>query len=242
METALLETHDLSKSFGSRFMALFNVNIQVNHGERFGLIGPNGSGKTTFINVITGVLPSTGGSVIFDKEDITALQCYRRARLGIARTFQIPKPFISLTLLDNVTIPLRFTAHRQGSNSNLEDEALKILRLIGIESKARLKSQDLTQIEMRKLELARALALRPKLLLLDEVMAGLSSVEVDELLLLLRNLSEQGITILMIEHIMRAVMSFCERIAVLNAGEKIAEGNPEEILNNKEVERAYLGE
>ena len=240
MQTVLLETHSLSKSFG--FPALLNVDIQVNHGERFGLIGPNGSGKTTFINVITGVLPADDGGVIFDKRDITTLQCYRRARLGIARTFQIPKPFISLTLLDNLTIPLRYAAHGKDANSNLEDKALKILQLIGIESKAHATPEDLTQIEMRKLELARALALRPKLLLLDEVMAGLSSSEVDDILVILKDLNEQGITVLMIEHIMRAVMSFCERIAVLNAGVKIAEGNPEEILNNKEVEKAYLGE
>jgi len=162
--------------------------------------------------------------------------------LSIARTFQIPKPFISLTLLDNLTIPLRYAAHSKDANSNLEDKALKILRLIGIESKAHATPEDLTQIEMRKLELAKALALRPKLLLLDEVMAGLSSSEVDDILVILKDLNEQGITILMIEHIMRAVMSFCERIAVLNAGVKIAEGNPEEILNNKEVEKAYLGE
>ena len=119
MKTALLETHSLSKSFGSRFMALFNVDIQVNSGERFGLIGPNGSGKTTFINVVTGVLPSDSGRVIFDGENITTLQCYRRARSGIARTFQIPRPFISLTLLDNLTIPLRYTAHNKGLNPNL---------------------------------------------------------------------------------------------------------------------------
>ena len=240
MKTPLLEAKSVSKYFG--FPALLNVDIQVNHGERFGLIGPNGSGKTTFINVITGVLPNDGGGLIFDGRDITTLQCYRRARLGIARTFQIPKPFISLTLLDNLTIPLRYAAHGKDANSNLEDKALKILQLIGIESKAHATPEDLTQIEMRKLELARALALRPKLLLLDEVMAGLSSSEVDDILVILKDLNEQGITILMIEHIMRAVMSFCERIAVLNAGVKIAEGNPEEILNNKEVEKAYLGE
>ncbi len=240
MKTALLKAQSISKFFG--FPALLNVDIQVNHGERFGLIGPNGSGKTTFINVITGVLPSDGGGVIFDEKDITTLQCYRRARLGIARTFQIPKPFISMSILDNLTIPLRYAAPSKDSNSNLEEEALKILQLIGIESKADVKPDELSQIEMRKLELAKALALRPKLLLLDEVMAGLSSGEVDDLLVILRNLNEQGITILMIEHIMRAVMSFCERIAVLDAGVKIAEGNPEEILNNKKVEKAYLGE
>ena len=240
MQTALLETHSVSKFFG--FPALLNVDIQVNHGERFGLIGPNGSGKTTFINVITGVLSADSGGVIFDKKDITTLQCYKRARLGIARTFQIPKPFLSMSILDNLTIPLKFGGYKKGSKASPEDEALNILRLIGIDSKAHGTPGDLTQIEMRKLELARALALRPKLLLLDEVMAGLSHSEVDDLLVILKDLNEQGITILMIEHIMRAVMNFCERIAVLTAGAKIAEGNPEEILNNKEVEKAYLGE
>ena len=240
MQTALLEAHSVSKFFG--FPALLNVDIQVNHGERFGLIGPNGSGKTTFINVITGVLPTDQGGVVFDGKDITTLQCYRRARMGIARTFQIPKPFISMSLLDNLTIPLRFGKYKEDSKTRAEEEAHRILELIGIESRANKTPEDLTQIDMRKLELARALALKPKLLLLDEVMAGLSHSEVDDILVILRNLNEQGITILMIEHIMRAVMSFCERIAVLNAGVKIAEGGPEEILNNKEVEKAYLGE
>lgn len=240
MQTALLETHGVSKFFG--FPALLNVDIEVGRGERFGLIGPNGSGKTTFINVITGVLPTDQGGVLFDGQDITSLQCYRRARLGIARTFQIPMPFLSLSILDNLIIPLKFGAYQEGTKTRAEEEAFRILRLIGIDSRAHETPQDLTQIDMRKLELARALALKPKLLLLDEVMAGLSHSEVDDILLILRNLNEQGITILMIEHIMRAVMSFCQRIAVLNAGVKIAEGGPEEILKNKEVEKAYLGE
>lgn len=240
MQAPLLETQRVSKYFG--FPALLNVSIQVDSGERFGLIGPNGSGKTTLINVITGTLPSEGGKVIFSEKDITTLPAYKRARLGMARTFQIPKPFISMTLLDNLAIPLRYAPHAEDLNADIEDEALHLLRLIGIESKADQRPSDLTQIEMRKLELTRALALRPKLLLLDEVMAGLSSGEIDELLGILKGLNEQGITILMIEHIMRAVMTFCERIAVLNAGEKIAEGTPEEILHNEEVERAYLGE
>ena len=207
MQTALLETKSISKFFG--FPALLNVDIQVNHGERFGLIGPNGSGKTTFINVITGVLPTDGGEVTFDKKDITTLKSYRRSRLGIARTFQIPKPFFSMSILDNLLIPLRFGGYSKDSDFSPEDEALRILQLIGIDSKADITPEDLTQIEMRKLELARALALKPKLLLLDEVMAGLSSSEVDDILIILRDLNKQGITVLMIEHIMRAVMSFC---------------------------------
>ena len=201
MQTALLEAHSVSKFFG--FPALLNVDMQVNHGERFGLIGPNGSGKTTFINVITGVLPTDQGGVVFDGKDITSMQCYRRARMGIARTFQIPKPFISMSTLDNVTIPLKFGAYKEDSKIRLEEEAFKILQLIGIESRAHDTPEDFTQIDMRRLELARALALKPKLLLLDEVMAGLSHSEVDDILVILRNLNEQGITILMIEHIMR---------------------------------------
>jgi branched-chain amino acid transport system ATP-binding protein len=240
MQAPLLETQRVSKYFG--FPAVLNVSIQVNSGERFGLIGPNGSGKTTLINVITGTLPSDGGKVIFSEKEITTLPAYKRARLGMARTFQIPKPFVSMTLLDNLAIPLRYASHAGDLHANVENEALHLLRLIGIESKANQRPSELTGIEMRKLELARALALRPKLLLIDEVMAGLSSGEIDEVLVILRGLSEQGITIIMIEHIMRAVMTFCERIAVLNAAEKIAEGTPEEILHNEEVERAYLGE
>ncbi len=240
MQAPLLETQKVSKYFG--FPVVFNVSIQVNSGERFGLIGPNGSGKTTLINVITGILPCDGGKVFFSEKEITTLPAYKRARLGIARTFQIPKPFISMTLLDNLSIPLRYAPHAEDFNAYLEDEALRLLRLIGLESKADQSPSGLTGIETRKLELARALALSPKLLLLDEVMAGLSSGEIDELLVILTGLNEQGVTILMIEHIMRAVMTFCERIVVLNAGEKIAEGTPEEILHNEEVERAYLGE
>ncbi len=240
MQAPLLEIQKVWKYFG--FPAVLNVSVHVNSGERFGLIGPNGSGKTTLINVITGILPCDGGKVFFSKKEITTLPAYKRARLGIARTFQIPKPFISMTLLDNLSIPLRYAPHAEDFNVYLKDEALRLLRLIGLESKANQSPSELTGIETRKLELARALALRPKLLLLDEVMAGLSSGEIDELLIILTRLNEQGITILMIEHIMRAVMTFCERIAVLNAGEKIAEGTPEEILHNEEVERAYLGE
>lgn len=240
MQAPLLETQKVWKYFG--FPAVLNVSVHVNSGERFGLIGPNGSGKTTLINVITGILPCDGGKVFFSEKEITTLPAYKRARLGIARTFQIPKPFISMTLLDNLSIPLRYATHAEDFHAYLKDEALRLLRLIGLESKANQSPSELTGIETRKLELARALALRPKLLLLDEVMAGLSSGEIDELLVILKGLNEQGITILMIEHIMRAVMAFCERIVVLNAGEKIAEGTPEEILHNEEVERAYLGE
>jgi len=202
MSDALLQVEGLTKRFGG-FLALNQVSIAVKPGERFGLIGPNGSGKTTLINCVSGSLPVDGGHITFDGRDITALPAHRRTRLGIVRSFQIPKPFSSMSVLDNLGIP---------------------------------------QIEMRKLELARAMAARPKLLISDEAMAGLSSAEVDDILTILFRLNAQGITIIMIEHIMRAVMRFSERIVVLDAGERIAEGTPDEIVRNPAVEKAYLGE
>jgi branched-chain amino acid transport system ATP-binding protein len=239
MAGPLLVTHNVSKHFGG-FSALNDVSLEVGPGERVGLIGPNGSGKTTLINIITGSLPPNMGKIIFNDRDISGLPAYRRARLGMARTFQIPKPFTSSTLLENLTITMKFAPDAEGRDR--DQESMQILRLIGIESKAHMRPGELNQIELRKLELARALALNPKILFLDEVMAGLSSSEVDELLEVLVQLNARGIAILMIEHIMRAVMSFCKRVVVLNAGEKIAEGTPPEILSNKEVEKAYLGE
>jgi branched-chain amino acid transport system ATP-binding protein len=236
---AFLDVREVTKRFGG-FQALSAVRLRIRQGERFGLIGPNGSGKTTLINCISGTLRTDGGRILFEDQDITALPAYRRTRLGIARSFQIPKPFTSMTVLDNLRIPLEYA--RQGHHDGVVDEAMAILEQVGLAVKARVPSATLTQIEMRKLELARAMAARPKLLVSDEAMAGLSSAEVDDILAILFQLNERGITIIMIEHIMRAVMRFSERIAVLDAGEKIAEGRPEEILANERVERAYLGE
>ena len=163
--------------------------------------------------------------------------------MGLVRSFQIPKPFTSMTVLENLCIPLEYAAHYKSHHGiHIQKEAKEILRLVGLDGKAGEKPGGLTQFEMRKLELARALAAEPKLLILDEAMAGLSSSEVDEIIEILIDLNERGITIIMIEHIMRAVMSFSERIAVLDAGKKIAEGSPEEVVANPEVERAYLGE
>lgn len=179
---------------------------------------------------------------MFRGMDITALPAYRRTRLGIARSFQIPKPFASMTVLENLCIPLEYAAHAKSHGADVAGEAMEILRLIGLASKADVTPAGLSQIEMRKLELARAMAAKPKLLISDEAMAGLSSAEVDDILAILINLNKEGIAIIMIEHIMRAVMRFSERIVVFDAGEKIAEGSPDEIAKNKEVERAYLGE
>jgi len=239
MPPALLEVNRLTKRFGG-FMALHEVTIHVKAGERFGLIGPNGSGKTTLINCVSGSLPADGGRIVFDGRDITDLAAHRRTRLGLVRSFQIPKPFSSMTVLENLDIPLEYAAHERSDAADAD--AMEILRAIGLESKAHLRPAGLTQIEMRKLELARAMAARPKLLISDEAMAGLSHAEVDDILAILFGLSERGITIIMIEHIMRAVMRFSERIVVLDAGELIAEGPPDEIVRNPAVEKAYLGE
>ena len=237
----LLEVQRVTKRFGG-FRALHDVSLQVREGERFGLIGPNCSGKTTLIHCISGALRNEGGSIRFRGRDITTLPAYQRTRLGIARSFQIPRPFSSMTVLENLRIPLEYAAHAEVARADVASEAIGILRLIGLEEKAQVRPADLTQIDMRKLELARAMAAKPKLLISDEAMAGLSSAEVDDILPILFALNARGITIIMIEHIMRAVMRFSERIAVLDAGEKIAEGTPEEVVNNKLVEKAYLGE
>jgi branched-chain amino acid transport system ATP-binding protein len=239
MAEPLLEVSGVVKRFGG-FTALNKVSLSVKPGERFGLIGPNGSGKTTMINCISGALAVDGGSIRFEGRDITTLPPHQRTRLGIVRSFQIPKPFTSMTVRENLGIPLEYAA--AGRISDEDAEAAEILRGIGLDAKAHLRPAGLTQIEMRKLELARAMAARPKLLISDEAMAGLSSAEVDDILAILFRLNTQGITIIMIEHIMRAVMRFSERIVVLDAGERIAEGTPDEVVRNPAVEKAYLGE
>ena len=239
MAEPLLEVQGLVKRFGG-FTALNKVSLSVKPGERFGLIGPNGSGKTTMINCISGALPVDGGSIRFEGREITNLPPHQRTRLGIVRSFQIPKPFTSMTVRENLGIPLEYAA--AGRIRDEDAEAAEILRDIGLDAKAHLRPAGLTQIEMRKLELARAMAARPKLLISDEAMAGLSSAEVDDILAILFRLNTQGITIIMIEHIMRAVMRFSERIVVLDAGERIAEGTPDEIVRNAAGEKAYLCE
>jgi branched-chain amino acid transport system ATP-binding protein len=233
----LLAVDGLTKRFGG-FTALNRVSLAVRAGERFGLIGPNGSGKTTLINCVSGALPADGGRIAFAGRDITALPAHRRTRLGIVRSFQIPKPFTSMTVLENLAIPLEYAGH----STDVVGDAKEILGLIGLAAKADVRPGALTQIEMRKLELARAMAARPKLLISDEAMAGLSSAEVDDVLAILFRLNERGITIIMIEHIMRAVMRFSQRVVVLDAGKKIADGAPHEVVRNPAVEKAYLGE
>jgi len=241
MTAPVLRVDNVTKRFGG-FLALQNVELHVNAGERLGLIGPNGSGKTTLINCISGALFNDEGSIVFEGHDITRMPAHRRARLGVARSFQIPKPFRSMSVLENLRIPLEYAAWSRAEHRRITDEAMDVLKQIGLEQRAHDNSSGLTQVDMRKLELARALAAKPRLLVSDEAMAGLSSSEVDEILEILLALNRRGVAVIMIEHIMRAVMRFSERVVVLDAGQKIAEGTPAEIVRNPQVERAYLGE
>jgi branched-chain amino acid transport system ATP-binding protein len=243
MTEALLEVKGVTKRFGG-FTALESVDFVVRSGERVGLIGPNGSGKSTLVNCIAGTLRNEEGSIRFEGEDICGHAAHRRIRMGLARSFQIPKPFASMTVLDNLCVPLLYAArkHEKLAPGRIVEEAMRILGQVGLAGRARAMSGGLTQVDMRKLELARAMAAKPKLLISDEAMAGLSASEVDDILALLFGLKEQGVAVIMIEHVMRAVMKFSERIAVLVAGRKIADDDPQVVVGNAEVVKAYLGE
>ena len=234
----ILKIRSLSKHFGG-FTALSDVSVEVAPGERFGLIGPNGSGKTTLINCVSGALRNESGAIVFDGHDVTGMPAYQRTRRGIARSFQIPRPFHSMSVLENLVVPLQYVGHLR--NDEAHRQARGILEQMQLADKALVLSNRLSQVELRKLELARAMAARPKLLISDEAMAGLSGSEVDEVLEILFDLNAQGITIIMIEHIMQAVMRFSQRVVCLDAGKIICEGAPQEIVKNPEVQRAYLG-
>jgi branched-chain amino acid transport system ATP-binding protein len=241
--TDLLVVDNLGKRFGG-FVALENISLSVPAGERVGLIGPNGSGKSTLVNCICGTLHNETGSVRFAGNLLDGYAAHRRTRLGLARSFQLPRPFVSLNLINNIRIPVLYTVEARGTRyaaADIEDRCIGLLREVGLDAKARHLPGDLTQVEMRKLELARAMAAQPKLLIADESMAGLTHSEVEEILALLVRLNEQGVTVILIEHIMRAVMSFSRRLVVLVSGRKIADGQPDEVMRNPEVEKAYLG-
>jgi branched-chain amino acid transport system ATP-binding protein len=242
--TNLLEIDNLGKRFGG-FVAIEHISLDVPAGERLGLIGPNGSGKSTLVNCICGTLRNEQGVVRFNGRVLDGLAAHQRTHLGLARSFQLPRPFASLSLVDNIRIPLLYTVAARGavnSAHDIERRCTELLREVGLEGKARQLPRDLTQVEMRKLELARAMASEPKLLIADEAMAGLTHSEIEEILALLVRLNEQGVTIILIEHIMRAVMSFSRRLVVLVSGRKIADGPPDEVMRDPEVERAYLGQ
>lgn len=234
----LLEIDRLTKDFGG-LRAVDRLDITIEDGMIFGLIGPNGAGKSTAFNCIAGLYSASSGRVLYKDDDITNLKPYDVCRRGIARTFQLVKPFPTKSVLKNVTVG----SFLWSKNINeAEEKALEVLEFVNLIDKKDVLGKSLTVADRKRLELARALATDPALLLLDEVMAGLRPVEVDEVITIIRKISERGITIFLIEHIMQAIMSLSDLIVVIHYGKKIAEGKPEEIASNEQVIKAYLGE
>ncbi len=234
----LLELKDVTKQFGG-LTAVDRLSLSMGKGEILGVIGPNGAGKSTAFNCIAGVFPPTKGEVVFDGQVINGQKPWDLCKKGIARTFQIVKPFASKSVLYNVTVGAFATT---SGRAEAEAKAIEVLKLLNFDDKKDTKSSDLTIADRKRLEIARALATEPRLLLLDEVMAGLRPAEVDEMVEIIRFLREQGITILVIEHIMRAIMALSDRIVVIHFGKKIAEGTPEKVASDENVIKAYLGD
>jgi branched-chain amino acid transport system ATP-binding protein len=234
----LLELKGVKKSFGG-IRAVEDFSLSIEEGQILGLIGPNGAGKSTVFNCIAGVYPPTSGEIYFKGENITRQKPWDLCRKGLARTFQIVKPFSSRTVLYNTTVGAFAATDKR---ADAERRALEVLRCLQIEELKDVRAGNLTIAHRKRLEIARALATRPKLLLLDEVMAGLRPTEVDEMVGIIKQLREQGTTIFVIEHIMRAIMALSDRVAVLHFGTKIAEGTPQEVASDERVIKAYLGE
>ena len=237
--SALLELGGVTRRFGG-LRAVSDVTLSVAQGEVVGLIGPNGAGKTTLVNVITGVHPASAGTVRFGGEDITRLRPYQAARRGIARTFQIVQPFPGMTVLENVAAAAMFAGGLSYGEA-ARAEAMEHLRFVGLAEVADKSAAALTLAMRKRLEFAKGLAMRPKLLLLDEVNAGLNAAEVDQALELIRTIAARGVTVLIIEHLMKVVLSLCSRIVVLHHGELIAAGAPQAIIEDPRVIQAYLG-
>jgi len=239
---ALLELNGIAKYFGG-LAALRDVNLRVSAGEIIGLIGPNGSGKTTLFNVITGIYPLTRGTIRFKEENILGLKPYQICHKGIGRTFQISKPFTRLTVLENVMVGTFYGKQKAaGDLRHVQMAAEAIVDRVGLGLRKNHRVSDLTLEDKKRLELGKALATQPELLLLDEVMAGLNPTEIKELLGLLRSIRADGVTLIVVEHVMHAVMKLADRVCVLHHGEKIAEGSPTEIARDKRVIESYLGE
>jgi len=237
----ILEGKGVTKYFGG-LVAVSNVDFHVKQGEALGLIGPNGAGKTTLFNLISAALVPKSGIIRFKGEEITGLKPYKICRMGVARTFQTVKIFPDMPVLDNVVLGSYFGMSPGLSSSDAVIKALEILEFMGLSEMKAAPAKDLTLANQKRLEVARALATDPELLLLDEIMAGLNPAEVGQAMELVTRIRERGITIVMIEHVMKAIMNMCERIMVLHHGAKIAEGTPREIATSKKVIEVYLGE
>ncbi len=238
MSSPLLEVKELTINFGG-LIAVNNLDMKVNTGEAIGLIGPNGAGKTSAFNLISGVYKPTHGQVTFNGENITGLPPYIINRKGIGRTFQVVKPFGSMTVLENVMVGgFVHTSKR----SQAREIAMQVIEQVDLKRKINSLAKSLTLADRKRLEVAKALATQPKILLLDEVLAGLNPTEIEESVKMIKNINSSGISILMIEHVLQATMAICNHIVVLDYGKKIAEGTPQEVTSNPEVIKAYLGD
>jgi len=237
----ILEGQGVTKYFGG-LAAVFNVDFHVDEGEVLGLIGPNGAGKTTLFNLISAALTPKSGEIRFKGRNITGLAPYKICRMGVARTFQTVKVFADLPVISNVVLGSYFGKSRGRSSAEALGEAAEWLQFVGLSAAKATPAKDLTLAHQKRLEVARALATQPELLMLDEMMAGLTATEVAEAMELVAKIRKQGITVIMIEHVMKAIMQVCDRIMVLHHGAKLAEGTPKEIATSKEVIKVYLGE
>ncbi len=234
----MLAVDHIGKNFGG-LRALDNVSLEIRSGEIMAVIGPNGAGKTTLFNILTGFIKQDSGRVFFQSQPLLGLKPHQICQRGLVRTFQIVKPFLELSVLDNVIVA---AFNRLKDLKEATKKADQVIQFVGLKDKRRALGNELTLPNRKRLELARALATDPKLLMLDEVMAGINPTETDTLIGLIREINRGGVTILLIEHVMRGVMALSQRILVLNFGEKIAEGAPEEVVKNPLVVEAYLGE
>jgi branched-chain amino acid transport system ATP-binding protein len=237
----ILEASRLSRRFHG-LVAVNDVSFHLKRGEILGLIGPNGAGKTTLVSMVNGTLEPTGGELVFEGRSMRGVPAYRRAHLGIGRTFQVMKPFPGMSVLENVSVGALFGANGgERSIGRAREQARNCLEFVGLSRRIAQRADALGGPDRKRLELARALAMKPRLLLLDEVMAGLNHVEIEEVIEVIRRIRRQGISILVIEHVMKAIKSLSDRVFVLHHGEKIVEGKTDEVLRDPRVVEAYLG-
>ncbi|GAB7082387.1 ABC transporter ATP-binding protein [Megalodesulfovibrio paquesii] len=235
---SLLQVQEITMRFGG-LVAVHELSLEIEPGQILGLIGPNGAGKSTAFNCVAGLYKPTKGRILFNGEDVTGEKPWNLCKKGLARTFQIVKPFQSMTVLDNVTVGAFATTDRR---DEARDKAQEVLSLLGMRDKQDALPGSLTIADRKRLEIARALATNPKLLLLDEVMAGLRPTEVDDMIAIIQSLRQRGMTIFVIEHIMRAIMALSDEIVVIHFGKKICRGKPEQVARDENVIKAYLGE